>query len=248
MKLKSCLIVVALLPALLMGPLGCETMSEHKIVSGAAIGTAAGALAGGIIGHQTGNRTAGALIGAAAGAALGTGIGYYLDRQAKKFEQIEDVQVEKVPQAQAPETGRTRPEHLTLRLSNQVLFERGSSALAPRGTDKMQEIANILKEYPDSNVIIKGYTSSEGDDASNTALSQRRADAVKNTLISFSVNPARMQAVGLGESNPIADNATEAGKAQNRRVEIEVYPTNEGRQGGSSQDQGGSPAQGNTDY
>lgn len=225
MKIKGMLIGLMLLPGLLLGPTGCETMREHKVASGAAIGTAAGALAGGIIGHQSGHKTAGALIGAATGAALGGGIGYYLDRQAKKFEQIPQVEVEKVPAGPAPEVGgQPEPEHLTLRLSNDILFSRGSATLTPAGERKIAEIADILREYPDSEVQIKGYASAEGPEDLNLRLSRARADVVRDALVANRVDSRRLQSMGFGESYPLASNETETGRSQNRRVEIDVFP------------------------
>ena len=230
MKKMSNLLALLLVPALLALGVGCQTMQEHKIATGAVIGTAAGAAAGAAIGGKD-NRTEGALIGAAAGAAIGTGIGYYLDRQAKKYDRIEGLEVEKVEQTTktpADEVGKlpaTTPPHINLRISSEFLFEKDSSALKAEGVTKLAEIATVLKEDADSRVIIKGYTSSEGSDAHNTELSERRANAVKNQLIGAGVEASRLTAVGLGESSPIGDNATEAGRARNRRVEIEVIPS-----------------------
>ncbi|MCL5270922.1 MAG: OmpA family protein [bacterium] len=228
-----------LIPALLMGTFGCETMRQHKIATGAVLGTAAGALAGGIIGHQSGHRGAGALIGAAAGAALGTGIGYALDRQARKYEQVQDVQVETVQSAPAQvatnEQASTppppqEPPHLRLRLNNEVLFDKGSSALKPAGTERLRQIADIMKQDPTSRVVVRGFASAEGDDAYNLQLSKARAEMVANQLVFDGVNPQRIQAMGMGESNPIADNATESGRIQNRRVEIDIFPAEEATQ------------------
>ena len=206
--------------------MGCQTMSEHKVASGATIGALAGAAGGALIDKH--HRGRGALIGAAAGAAIGGGVGYYLDRKAKRFQEVEDVQVTTVPEATGQ--GETyEPPRVNLRISDQLLFERGSSALKPGGVQKIQEIANVIREDADSVVIVKGYTSSEGSDQYNTELSQRRADVIKNQMIACMVDASRIQAVGMGESNPIADNSTEAGRAQNRRVEIDVIPRSEVR-------------------
>ena len=225
MKHGFALFTLALLPGLILGPLGCQTMQEHKIASGAAIGGAAGAVVGGVIGAHTGRAGAGAAIGAATGAALGGGVGYFLDRQQKKYEQIRDVEVQRTPQSKDPASQKVEPEHLTLRLSSEVLFEKNSSDLSPRGTAKVREIAEVLNEDKDSTVIVKGYASADGSDEVNYSLSQRRANVVSDTLITSKVAPARVTARGLGASNPIADNSTEAGRALNRRVEIEVVPS-----------------------
>ena len=212
-------VLLGLAPVILMGLTGCQTMKEHKKTTGAVLGAATGAAAGAVIGHQSGNRTEGALIGAAAGAAIGTGVGALLSRQAEQLEKIEDVEV------QTDQTAGN--EHLVVRMSSEVLFEKSSSALKPQGLSRLAEIAVVLRESPESRVIIKGYASAEGEDEYNMKLSQRRADSVRNALIGERVAQSRISALGMGESNPIAGNDTEAGRASNRRVEIEVFPGSE---------------------
>lgn len=239
MKIKRLMVTLLALPVLLLGPIGCQTMQEHKIATGSAIGAGAGALLGGVIGHQSGHTEGGALIGAATGALLGGGVGYILDRQAKQFQAIRDLQVEKVPAGpevvapppapNAPPVQEQRPEHLTLKMQSEMLFQRGSSALTPEGTQKLAQIADTLRQYPDSDVIVKGYTSIEGGDALNMNLSQARASVVKNTLVAYRVAPERITAIGMGSSNPIANNDSEVGRMQNRRVEIDVFPRGEVR-------------------
>jgi outer membrane protein OmpA-like peptidoglycan-associated protein len=227
-----------LVPTLLIVPMGCETMSEHRVISGTAIGATAGALAGGIIGHQSGNKGAGIAIGAAAGALMGAGVGAYLDHRAKKFEKIEDVEVERVPEKSADqvqreypsEAPRPQPEHIKLVINSMTLFEQGSSALAAQGSAKLDDIARVLNEQPDERIIVRGYTSSEGGDELNQALSERRAKAVSNYLIGRGVDPNRITSIGMGESNPVGDNATASGRSMNRRVEIEVFPSAKNQQ------------------
>ena len=194
---------------------GCETMKEHKVDSGAGIGALAGAAAGAAIGGHE-NRAAGVLIGAAAGAAIGGGIGYYLDRKAQQYDEVENVDVYKVDNAD--------DSHLRLRLSNSILFNQGSAALTAQGTAKVSEVADIMRQDADSHTIVKAYASEEGTEEANLALSKRRADAVRDILIANRVAPSRITSLGMGESNPVAPNDTETGRVQSRRVEIEVYP------------------------
>ena len=229
MRIGQFLTIAGLTGAMLLGPVGCETMEQHKIASGATIGAVSGAALGGIIGHQSGHTAGGAAIGALAGGALGAGVGYYLDRQAKQFQRIENMQVEKVPASKEvdPVTHAPEPEHLTLRMSNEVLFDPNSAALRPEGNAKLRETAQILKQYPKSRVIVKGYTSAEGTERRNQELSEERAKSVANTLMGYEVESSRVTAVGLGSSEPIADNQSPAGRAQNRRVEIDIIPTEE---------------------
>jgi outer membrane protein OmpA-like peptidoglycan-associated protein len=234
MKTTAKLIVtLPLLAAMALGTAGCETAGEHKVATGAGIGAATGALAGGIIGHQSGNRNAGIAIGAATGALIGAGTGYWLDQRAKKFEQVQDqnTQVQQVPAYTPPPAVAGQPapppvpEHITLRLNDTMLFTVGRSDISNEGAAKLDQIIALLNENPNETVIIRGFASSEGQDAANQVLSNNRAQNVRNYLVGHNVaNPGRITAVGMGTSNPIASNDTEAGRAQNRRVEIEVYP------------------------
>jgi outer membrane protein OmpA-like peptidoglycan-associated protein len=236
MKTTSRILTLVLLPALLLAPLGCETMSEHRTASGAVIGTATGAVLGGVIGHQSGHRTEGAAIGAAAGALLGAGTGYWLDRRAQKMRALEDANttIQTYPAGEYNTTQGPQyvPEHIVLRLNDTMLFQRGSSAISPQGSAKLDEIAALLAENPNERIIIRGYTSSEGEDEYNYKLSQRRAETVAGHFVGKGLNPGRLTVVGMGESNPIASNDTEAGRAQNRRVEIEVFPPEQSAGGG----------------
>lgn len=232
---------LGLMGAMGTGLTGCQWMNEHRTATGAVAGTVVGATAGALISDDN---TKGALIGGAVGAAVGGGIGYVLQRQKDKFNEIENIEAKEqtvyIPQTEPAasaettpgETTETTPENvefvpaqgLSMTISDSVLFAFDSSALTPEGTAKIGEIANVLKEFPDSDVFVMGYTSSDGDDAYNVQLSQRRADAVKNTLIANQVAASRITALGMGESNPVAPNDTEAGRAQNRRVELLVVP------------------------
>lgn len=100
-----------------------------------------------------------------------------------------------------------------------VKFDTGRSVVKPDYYAKIQEIAQFMREYPDTNTVIEGHTDDVGKDSSNQRLSEQRANAVREILVSrFAVNPARLRAVGFGESRPIASNKTPAGRAQNRRV------------------------------
>ena len=222
-----------------LGISGCETMNEHRIATGAIGGATLGAIAGALIADDS---VKGGLIGAAIGGAVGTGVGYILQKQKDRYDRVENVQTIQQPfLIQPPATappqvqpdGTTQPaplpppvevEALTLRLSNEVLYEKGSSALSPSGARKIAEIGVIMNDYPDADVYVQGYSSSEGADATNQALSQRRADIVRNHLITGGVAPQRIYAMGMGESNPIADNNTEIGRMSNRRVEINIVP------------------------
>lgn len=232
-SISAWLVIFVMAPVLVGIPTGCETMRGHERTAiGTGVGAATGALAGGIIGHQSGHKGAGAAIGAATGALIGGGVGYALDRRAaQRLQQIRDVgvTVEEAPPA-GDRSAPPVPERMTIRVNSDVLFEQGSSALSAGGDRKIAEIADVIKDYPDTSINVLGYASSEGSDQRNTDLSQRRANVVADTLMKYRISESRIRQVrGLGASNPIADNDTESGRMMNRRVEIEVFPTAEVR-------------------
>jgi len=110
-------------------------------------------------------------------------------------------------------------------LSGEVLFASGKAELLPQAQSKLDEVAKALTQQdPDSRIVVEGHTDSQGKQAMNLDLSTRRAEAVRNYLLQRGVAPDRIRAEGLGMANPIADNKTAEGRADNRRVEIVVQP------------------------
>ncbi len=101
-------------------------------------------------------------------------------------------------------------------------FEFDSCNLTQSVTERLDNLANFLNEYPTSRVAITGYTDSSGPAAYNLKLSEMRAQAVKEYLISAGIEEARLTATGLGENNPVADNSTHEGREKNRRVEVVI--------------------------
>ena len=193
---------------------------DSKAKKGALLGTLAGAVAGAAIGGHE-HRAGGALIGAATGAIAGGLIGNYLDKQAQELDAIPGADVQR------------RDDSLLVNFSSSLLFETGSYNLFPGGFDRMRSLAQTLNNYPKSNVIIKGHTDSVGEESFNQRLSEQRADRVRQFLIAEGVNPARITAIGFGESMPVSSNATTEGRQQNRRVEIEIRPHEEVLRSGS---------------
>lgn len=187
--------------------LGCESAGK-KTAAGAGIGAVAGGVAGAIIGHQTGNRAQGAAIGALFGAGVGGIIGNRLDKQAKELEKI-------------AETKRTE-NGIISKLKSDILFDTGKSDLKPAASSNLSQMAGILKKYPENVITVKGYTDDQGSAAINEKLSQARANAVKGQLIAGGVPADTVSIVGMGPASPIADNKTKEGRAQNRRVEVEI--------------------------
>lgn len=188
---------------------GCQTMNENpNTAKGVGIGAGAGAVLGAIIGNNNGDAKKGAAIGAVLGGAAGGIVGRRMDNQAKELEKI-------------AETKRTE-QGLVSKLKSDILFETGKADLKEQAKSDLTQMATIMKKYPENVLAIKGYTDNTGSNKINESLSQKRAAAVKNQLVSSGIPVAVVSTQGLGPSNPVADNSTADGRRQNRRVEIEV--------------------------
>jgi outer membrane protein OmpA-like peptidoglycan-associated protein len=198
---------VAILVAAAFAVAGCESAGT-KTAEGAGIGAVAGGVAGAIIGHQTGNRGKGALIGAALGGSVGGLVGNRMDKQAKELQKI-------------AETKRTE-QGLITKLKSDILFDSGKAGLKPQAGTNLDQMAAILKKYPENVITIKGYTDSTGSAKINKELSEKRAQSVKEELVKGGVPGNTISVVGMGPDNPVSDNKTAAGRAQNRRVEVEI--------------------------
>lgn len=187
---------------------------------GALIGTGAGAATGALIGQAAGKNTKSTLIGAGVGAAVGAGagagIGYYMDKQeAKMREALQSVEGVKVVR-----DGNNL--NVSFRSDNQ--FKVGAAALQPGAQSDIDRFAGVVKEYEKTNLTVIGHTDSTGSDAANQKLSEQRAESVRSAILSRGVVADRVTTVGMGESKPVADNGTEAGRQANRRVEIVIVP------------------------
>lgn len=184
-----------------------------KTQSGALIGAGAGAVIGGIIGKNNRNTAIGAIIGATVGGATGAIIGQSMDKKAEKLRQDlgPDTKVERVG------------EGVKLTMNDQLLFDFGSAKLRPETLGNLRKMAATLKSDDHTNLLIEGNTDNVGSEAFNKTLSEQRAAAVSNFLIGEGVASNRVKLIGLGEANPIASNASEAGRQQNRRVEIGIF-------------------------
>lgn len=180
--------------------------------NGAIIGGLTGALVGGSSGDD---RLAKALVGGAIGAAVGGAIGTNLDQQAAELRGSlnSDISV------------TNNGEYLTVNMPQDLLFAVDSAALQPTLTSDIKTVAASLLRYPNSRIEVIGHTDNSGSAAYNQDLSQRRAVSVANVLRDGGVPNARLTAYGRGEDQPIASNASAAGMARNRRVEIIIRPT-----------------------
>lgn len=188
-----------------------------KAGTGALIGAGAGGLLGVILGGRN-NRTE-TIVGAGIGAVAGAGIGHYMDQQERKLREQTagtGIGVERVG------------DDIVLSMPDNVTFDFNSVVLKPQFRPQVEKIAETLRQYPSTFVDVYGHTDSVGSADVNQRISEQRAQTVANALTSFGVQQARIATRGYGYTMPIASNDTEAGRAQNRRVEIRLSPVTEG--------------------
>ena len=207
-------IAIAMAFALAVTTLGCETVPGNRTTQGAVLGSLAGAGAG-VLAAGEGDNLAGGLIGAAVGGVAGGLIGRYLDNQAREIDAIPDATVER------------QADRLLVTFPGDTFFDSGSSRIHPGAAQRLESLAQTLRQYPESNVVIRGHTDSTGSESANLRLSEDRANNVRNYLVNGGVSSSRITAMGFGEQFPLATNSTEAGRQQNRRVEIEIVPRRE---------------------
>jgi len=199
------------------GMTGCASMNNTE--RGAAAGAGAGGAIGAIIGRQTGNTARGAIIGAVVGGAAGAVIGRRMDQQAQELEQ-------NLPAAEVERVG----EGIAVTFESGVLFPYNSDQVLPAGRENLRQLANSLRNYPGTTVLIVGHTDSSGSDEYNMGLSYRRAESARSFLAAQGIDASRVRVEGRGESEPVADNSTDAGRQQNRRVEIAIFASEEYRE------------------
>lgn len=183
-------------------------------------GAAVGAVAGAIIGKQIGGDTKAAVAGAVIGGIAGGATGNYMDEQQRAFE----AELAEEQRRNDLEIQRLQDESLKIDVSSEVSFDFNSASLKPAFLPTLDKVAGILARYPKTTVTVIGHTDNIGSDAYNQALSERRARSVVNYLGDHGVARDRLEAVGRGETQPRASNATEAGRQLNRRVEILIRP------------------------
>ena len=201
---------------------GCETLdayTQESKTSSATKGAVIGAIAGAVVGLASGDdaveRRQRALIGAGVGALAGGAVGAYMDRQEAELR----------AELQGSGVSVTRiGDNITLNMPGNITFATNSSDLSPAFFDVLNSVGKVLTKFDQTVVEVAGHTDSTGSDAYNQALSERRSTSVASYLQSQSINPQRMITIGLGESMPVADNATPEGRQANRRVEITMVP------------------------
>ena len=200
--------------------LGCATKTQ----TGAVVGTAGGAVVGGVIGKVAGSTAKGAIIGAVVGGVAGAIIGAQMDKQAKELElTIKGAKVERVG------------EGIQVTFDSGLLYDFDSDVVRPEARVNLHELAVSLEKYPGSDLLILGHTDQLGSVAYNQGLSERRANSGATYLMSQGVSGTRVATRGLGETEPIATNETEAGRQANRRVEVSIFASKETRAAAAKQ-------------
>jgi outer membrane protein OmpA-like peptidoglycan-associated protein len=196
---------------------GCAQMTRTE--RGAAIGAGAGAVAGAVIGSQIGSTARGAIVGAAVGGVAGAVIGQRMDRQAAELAgDLEGARVERVG------------EGIVVTFDSGLLFAFDSDRIEGAARQNLTNLARSLNQHADSEVLIVGHTDNVGSAAYNQGLSERRAASARAFLVNQGVPAHRIRTEGRGLSEPIASNATDAGRAQNRRVEVVIFASEAYRQ------------------
>jgi len=205
---------------------GCQTLDPYtgeermsKATRGALIGAAAGAVVGLVSGDDAVERRQHALIGAGIGALAGGSIGYYMDKQEAEL------------RAKLQNTGVSVTrigDNITLNMPGNVTFATNSSDLNAGFFEVLDSVGIVMKEYNQTIVEVAGHTDSTGSDDYNQSLSERRAMSVSRYLEARNINPQRLMPIGMGETRPVADNATAEGRQANRRVEITIVPLTAG--------------------
>jgi len=205
---------------------GCQTTDpytgEKKTTSatyGALIGAGAGAAIGMIAGGDAKQRRQRALVGAGVGALAGGAVGGYMDKQESEL------------RAQMRDSGVTvtrKGEDIILNMPGNVTFRTGSADLNAQFFKVLDGVALVTKKYDKTIIEVAGHTDNVGGSDYNRQLSQRRAGAVAQYLMSKGVGEPRIMTAAGGEEHPIASNSTEQGRAANRRVEVTLTPLKEG--------------------
>jgi len=195
------------------------TLSISGCSSNLRTGALGGAAAGAVVGGLAGGSVRAAIVGAAIGGAAGAAVGAVMDAQA------EDLQ-DKLPNATVQRMG----EGIAVTFDSGILFAVNQSTLQAAGQQNLRDLAASLEEYEGTDVLVVGHTDSTGSEEYNQTLSERRADSARTFLIGAGLEASRVTAVGRGELEPIADNSTDAGRQENRRVEIAIFASEEMQQ------------------
>lgn len=211
-------VLLSFLAVTLTACMSTDPYTGQQKTSNTAKGAGMGALAGAVIGAATSSsddRKKGALIGAAGGAAIGGGIGFYMDKQEAALRaKLEGTGVRVVREG----------DNIRLIMPGNITFGVDRHEVRPEFYPTLESVAIVLEEFNKTAVRVAGHTDSSGSDSYNQTLSERRASAVGQFLISHGVIAGRVQVYGYGERYPVAGNDSEGGRQANRRVELELVP------------------------
>jgi len=199
------------LTAIALGLSGCESMSPRE--KGTAVGAGVGAVAGAAVGSATGGK-------AGTGAAIGGVLGAVAGNLWSKRQEDRRIAMEQATQGTGVDVSRTADNQLKVNIPSDVSFDTGSATIKPQMRAVLDPFAASLKDDPKAQLTIVGHTDSTGSEAVNNPLSVQRAQSVRDYLSSRGVATGRVLTEGRGEREPVSDNATDAGRAKNRRVEI----------------------------
>jgi len=195
----------------LLGACAYQNQQQKGTAVGVGVGAAVGALAGQAIGHDTESTLWGAAIGAAVGGIAGNQIGAYMDRQAAALRQA-------MAASQAASIQREQ-NILTATFKGDVFFDYDSATILAGGYADINNLANVLNQYPQTTIRVEGHTDTQGSEEYNQKLSERRAQAVATALVQQGVAQSRITTIGYGESQPISSD-----HAMNRRVKVVIEP------------------------
>lgn len=221
---SKALIAAALAATTLTAACVTDPVTGERRISKTAIGGIGGAFGGYLLGDIIGGRNdrTAKIVGAGIGGLAGAGVGVYMDRQERELRQrTAGTDVDVIRQG----------DDLLLRMPSGITFATNEAAIQPQFRPTLDQVASVLQQYNQTYVDVYGHTDSTGSDAYNQALSERRARSVADYLSSHGVQSARIGTRGFGETQPIASNDTEEGKATNRRVEIKLVPVRQGDAG-----------------
>lgn len=219
--------IIAIFAASALALAGCQTFDPYTgeqktsaTAKGAGIGAGVGAVLAYLANKNKDSKTRKRKILQAAGigAIAGGGVGYYMDTQEAKLRKTlrdSGVSVER------------EGDNINLIMPGNITFASGGHQLNTDFLQVLDSVILVLNEYKKTIIVVAGHTDSQGSSQSNQTLSERRAATVSAYLISRQVADARIESIGFGEAHPIDDNATSAGRAQNRRVELSLVPITE---------------------
>jgi len=209
--MKKMRLTVLLILSLFIVSCAGTTNQERKTKEGVLVGAGVGAILGQVIGGDTQGTLIGAGIGAALGGVAGNQLGAYMDRQEADLRNV---------MAASEAASVTRSQNvLTATFKSNSFFATNSSILMAGAYSELDRVAKVLRDYPQTRIRVEGHTDSKGNAAYNMTLSEKRAQAVANALVQRNVDPARMQVMGFGESQPVSSS-----DADNRRVNIVIIP------------------------